>query len=110
VEAYIDFPDEDLPQEDRERVTLQLETVLRGTRRLLATRHYGQVLREGLRTVIAGAPNAGKSSLLNRLVGFDRALVSPEPGTTRDFLEETVRVGPHALRLIDTAGLNQLPG
>lgn len=110
VEAYIDFPDEDLPPEDRERITTQLDTVLRGTRRLLATRHYGQVLREGLRTVIAGAPNAGKSSLLNRLVGFDRALVSPEPGTTRDFLEETVRVGPHALRLIDTAGLNQLPG
>ncbi len=110
VEAYIDFPDEDLPPEDRERVTTQLDAVLRGTRRLLATRHYGQVLREGLRTVIAGAPNAGKSSLLNRLVGFDRALVSPEPGTTRDFLEETVRVGPHALRLTDTAGLNLLPG
>lgn len=109
VEAYIDFPDEDLPPEDQAKVKADLEAVLRGTRQLLATRHYGEMLRDGIRTVIVGAPNAGKSSLLNRLVGFERALVSPEPGTTRDFLEAWIRVGPHALRLIDTAGLNQLP-
>ncbi|MBL9206304.1 MAG: tRNA uridine-5-carboxymethylaminomethyl(34) synthesis GTPase MnmE [Opitutaceae bacterium] len=109
VEAYIDFPDEDLPPEDQAKVKAELEAVLRGTRQLLATRHYGEMLRDGIRTVIVGAPNAGKSSLLNRLVGFERALVSPEPGTTRDFLEAWIRVGPHALRLIDTAGLNRLP-
>jgi len=109
VEAYIDFPEEDLPQEDRVRLTAVVQTVLRGTSALLATKQFGAMVREGIRTVIVGAPNAGKSSLLNRLVGFDRALVSPEPGTTRDFLEEWIRVGPHALRLIDTAGLNPSP-
>ncbi len=110
VEAYIDFPDEDLPAEDRKVISTQIEAVLAGTRQLLATSQYGELLREGIRTVIVGEPNAGKSSLLNRLVGRDRALVSPEPGTTRDYLEERIIVGPHWLRLIDTAGLNATPG
>jgi tRNA modification GTPase len=108
VEAYIDFPEEDLPAEDRRRVVARLEAVRAGVRELLATRRVGEWVREGIRTVIVGRPNAGKSSLLNRLVGYERALVSPEPGTTRDFLEEWVRVGPHVLRLVDTAGLNPL--
>lgn len=110
VEAYIDFPDEDLPPEDRKIVENQIANVLRGTDRLLATRHYGEVLRHGIKTVIIGEPNAGKSSLLNRLVGKERAIVSPEPGTTRDFIEEVINLGPHCFRLIDTAGLNPKPG
>lgn len=110
IEAYIDFPDEDLPPEDRRLVTQGVGDVLRGTSRLLATHRYGDLLREGLKTVLLGAPNAGKSSLLNALVGRERALVSPEPGTTRDFIEEPLQVGPHLLRLIDTAGLNPSPG
>ncbi len=110
VEAYIDFPDEDLPPEDRALVVRQIGEVLRGTEQLLATSHYGEVLRGGIKTVILGEPNAGKSSLLNRLVGRDRAIVSAEPGTTRDFIEELVNIGPHTLRLIDTAGLNPMPG
>lgn len=110
VEAYIDFPDEDLPPEDRALVAEQIADVLRGTERLLATSHYGEVLRQGIKTVIIGEPNAGKSSLLNGLVGRERAIVSPEPGTTRDFIEEVVSMGPHSLRLIDTAGLNPSPG
>jgi len=109
VEAYIDFPDEDLPPEDRRIVEDELTRVLRGTDRLLATRRYGELLRDGVKTVIIGEPNAGKSSLLNRLVGHDRALVSPEPGTTRDFIEERLIIGAHCLRLIDTAGLNPSP-
>jgi tRNA modification GTPase len=109
VEAYIDFPDEDLPAEDRAVVAQALADVLRGTDRLLATHRYGDLLRGGIKTVILGEPNAGKSSLLNRLVGHERALVSAEPGTTRDYLEETILVGPHALRLIDTAGLRADP-
>lgn len=109
VEAYIDFPDEDLPTEDRELVRREIDRLAAETARLLATSHYGAMLRDGIRTVIVGAPNVGKSSLLNRLVGRDRALVSPEPGTTRDYLEERVMVGPHCLRLIDTAGLNPSP-
>ena len=109
IEAYIDFPEEDLPKEDRQVMQKQLEELLSGTRRLLATNHYGDLLREGIKTVILGEPNAGKSSLLNRLVGRERALVSPEPGTTRDYLEERVAIGQHWLRLIDTAGLNAAP-
>ncbi len=109
IEAYIDFPDEDLPPEDRGLVRAALEGVIRGTGQLLATTHYGGLLRDGIRTVIVGAPNAGKSSLLNRLVGHERAIVSPEPGTTRDFIEERIMAGPHWLRLTDTAGLNPAP-
>jgi tRNA modification GTPase len=110
IEAYIDFPDEDLPPEDRKIVRDLLADVLRGTERLLATHRYGDLLRDGLKTVLIGAPNAGKSSLLNALVGRDRAIVSPEPGTTRDFIEERLHVGPHILRLVDTAGLNPAAG
>ncbi len=110
VEAYIDFPDEDLPPEDRGIVRHTLEALAKETDRLLATSHYGELLRDGIKTVIIGPPNAGKSSLLNRLVGKDRAIVSAEPGTTRDFIEERIIAGPHCLRLIDTAGLNPSPG
>lgn len=109
VEAYIDFPDEDLPPEDRGWVAGELAHLARDTDRLLATTHYGELLRDGIKTVIVGAPNVGKSSLLNRLVGRDRALVSPEPGTTRDFIEERITIGAHCLRIIDTAGLNPSP-
>lgn len=109
IEAYIDFPDEDLPPEDRGQVQAAVAALVADTARLLATSHYGSILREGIRTVLLGAPNAGKSSLLNRLVGRERALVSPEPGTTRDFLEEQIVVGAHGLRLVDTAGLNPSP-
>ncbi len=109
VEAYIDFPEEDLPPEDRGAAADLLRQLRTGTAALLATGHYGEMLRSGIRTIIVGEPNAGKSSLLNRLVGHDRALVSAEPGTTRDYLEETISVGEHALRLIDTAGFNSAP-
>ncbi len=109
VEAYIDFPEEDLPTEDRNVLDNELAAIARDTDRLLATSHYGALLRDGIKTVIVGAPNVGKSSLLNRLVGRDRALVSPEPGTTRDFIEERILAGPHCLRIIDTAGLNPSP-
>lgn len=109
VEAYIDFPEEDLPAEDRQTVLHELKELSDATRRLIATSHYGELLREGIKTVIFGEPNAGKSSLLNRLVGRERALVSAEPGTTRDYLEERILAGPHALRLIDTAGFNLAP-
>ena len=109
IEAYIDFPDEDLPAEDTTLVLDQISHIALSINELLATSHYGSILRDGIRTVILGAPNAGKSSLLNRLVGSDRALVSAEPGTTRDFIEERLLVGPHLVRLVDTAGLNPSP-
>lgn len=110
IEAYIDFPEEDLPAENRAALLAQLRELRTQTQRLAATNHYGQILREGIRTVIIGEPNAGKSSLMNCLVGRERALVSSEPGTTRDYIEETIALGRHALRLIDTAGLNAQPG
>ena len=110
VEAQIDFPEEDLPPEDRAALAATLESIQAGADQLLATRRYGDLLRDGIRAVLVGGPNAGKSSLLNRLVGRERALVSPEPGTTRDFIEERVAIGPHGFRLIDTAGLNPAPG
>lgn len=109
VEAYIDFPDEDLPASDNQWVVDQVDWLLNETSRLMATQHYGVLLRDGIKTVIVGEPNVGKSSLLNRLLGSERALVSPEPGTTRDFIEERMMVGAHCLRLIDTAGLNPSP-
>jgi tRNA modification GTPase len=109
VEAYIDFPEEDLPPDDRSVIKQELARIAQEAGRLLATSRYGALLRDGIKTVILGEPNVGKSSLLNRLVGHERALVSPEPGTTRDFLEERIVVGPHSLRLIDTAGLNPAP-
>ncbi len=109
VEAYIDFPEEDLPPHDQHQLGRDLAELQAGTNQLLATSHYGTLLRDGIKTVIIGEPNAGKSSLLNRLVGRERALVSPEPGTTRDYLEEGIMLGDHWLRLIDTAGLNLSP-
>jgi len=109
AEAYIDFPEEDLPHEDRRALRVSIEAVLRPLLSLLATGRYGELLRAGVRTVLAGETNAGKSSLLNRLLGWERAIVSPSPGTTRDFLEEPRILGGHCIRLIDTAGLNPLP-
>jgi tRNA modification GTPase len=109
VEARLDFPEEELPPEERGRAAGELAALARSLDGLLATDRYGELLRAGLRTVILGEPNAGKSSLLNRLLGRDRALVSPEPGTTRDYLEEAATVGPYCIRFVDTAGLNPAP-
>jgi tRNA modification GTPase len=109
VEACIDFPEEDLPPENRSSLLAGIQQLLADTGRLLATSHYGEMLRDGVKTVILGEPNAGKSCLLNRLVGYERALVSSEPGTTRDYLEERIALGPHCIRFTDTAGLNASP-
>jgi tRNA modification GTPase len=109
IEVYIDFPDEDLPAEDRGLVSAALVGCDEALGRLLATSHYGELLRDGIKTIIIGEPNAGKSSLLNSLIGRERAIVSSEPGTTRDFIEECVLFGSYCFRLIDTAGLNPNP-
>ena len=105
VEAWIDFPDEDIDPETDTRFLASIDAAIARVESLLATADAGRVFRHGIRTVLCGAPNAGKSSLLNRLLGFDRAIVTATPGTTRDTIEETANFGGYPFQLIDTAGL-----
>ena len=105
LEAYIDFPDEDIEPDVGAAFLARLDHIRAQIEALLATADQGRIFREGVRVVIYGATNAGKSSLLNRLLGFPRAIVSEIPGTTRDTIEEVVNLRGIALRLTDTAGL-----
>jgi len=105
VEAQLDFPEDDIPPPPEAELLGRLEHGLERVEGLLRTAHEGQILRHGLRTAIIGRPNVGKSSLLNRLLGHDRAIVSPVPGTTRDTIEETANIGGLPVVLVDTAGL-----
>jgi tRNA modification GTPase len=107
VEAYIDFPDEQIDPDTGETLLDRILGLENRLDRLLATADQGRVLRNGLRTVIYGAPNVGKSSLLNLLLGYDRAIVSEVPGTTRDTIEEVINVRGIPVRLIDTAGARE---
>ncbi len=107
LEAYIDFPDEDIAPETGEAMLRRLNEIRAEIEALLATAGRGRLLREGVRTVIFGAPNVGKSSLLNLLLGYERAIVSATPGTTRDSLEETISLRGIPLRLVDTAGIRE---
>jgi tRNA modification GTPase len=104
--AYdIDFPEEDDGPIPRERIDASLREVLSGLDTLLATAGAGELVREGALVVLAGVPNAGKSSLFNALVGRKRAIVTDVPGTTRDAIEAVIDTGRLPLRLVDTAGL-----
>ena len=107
LEAWIDFPEEDIDPLTRDTLRAGVGEVLATVDALLATADQGRVLREGVRTVIFGQPNVGKSSLLNRLLGCERAIVSHLPGTTRDTLEETINLLGIPLRLVDTAGVRE---
>ena len=105
--AVVDYPDEDIEDVEPEEIAAALRQAAGALTGLLATCKRGRVLKRGVRTAIVGLPNAGKSSLLNALAGYERAIVTDVPGTTRDTVEESVLCGGVLLRLIDTAGLRE---
>ena len=105
--AVVDYPDEDIEELQRETMVATLASAEGKLKDLLATFDRGRILKQGLPAVILGKPNAGKSSLLNALLGYDRAIVTDVAGTTRDTVEEKVPLGRVLLRLCDTAGIRQ---
>jgi tRNA modification GTPase len=105
IEASIDFPEEEVPPPDLAELRALLAEAAEATALLLAGAERGRVQREGLRVALVGRPNVGKSSLLNALLGVERAIVTEVAGTTRDTIEETARLRDIALHLVDTAGL-----
>ena len=109
VEAAIDFPDEEVDFLGDRALATRLEFIRQRFAELAETARQGALLRDGLTIVIAGRPNAGKSSLLNRLAGYDAAIVTPVPGTTRDVLRERIEIDGLPLHVLDTAGLREAP-
>jgi tRNA modification GTPase len=107
LEAGIDFAGEDIELLKRAELLETIDTVLALVQRLGATARQGRLLREGARVVIAGRPNVGKSSLLNRLLKEERAIVTAVPGTTRDVIEEAINLEGVIIHLVDTAGIRE---
>ena len=107
IELELDFSEEDVEFADRTKLKVLVDEIIELVRRLKNTFHLGNAIKEGIPTVIAGRPNAGKSTILNRLLQEERAIVSAIPGTTRDTIEETLVIDGIQFRLIDTAGIRE---
>lgn len=109
VEASIDFPEEEIDFLSDGKIANDLNTIIQNLLKVEAQAQQGRLIREGMRVVIAGKPNAGKSSLLNALAGTDSAIVTDIAGTTRDVLREHIQIDGMPLHIIDTAGLRESP-
>ena len=105
--AWTDYPDEDIPEVEPETMRTELENIRAELESLIRNYDSGRILREGVSTVIVGRPNVGKSTLFNALSGCERSIVTDIAGTTRDAVEETVKLGDVTLRLMDTAGIRE---
>jgi len=106
-EVMIDYAEEDIPNDVLENISKQLDTLIVQISNLVEASHRRRGLIEGFKVAIIGKPNVGKSSLLNALLSYDRAIVSDIAGTTRDTIEEQIRIGSHIIRLVDTAGIRE---
>ncbi len=104
-EVMIDYAEEDIPDDILNSIVTQLDDLIATIEKIVDASHRRRGLIEGFRVAIIGKPNVGKSSLLNALLSYDRAIVSDIAGTTRDTIEEQVRIGSHIIRLVDTAGI-----
>ncbi len=109
LEVEIDFSDEDIAMPSRHVMAEEIERLIGDVAVLHDSFSRGRVVREGARAAIIGKPNVGKSSLLNLMLGTDRAIVTAIPGTTRDVIEDVVQLGAHAITLLDTAGIRASP-
>lgn len=105
LSAWIDFPDDDIPQVETDEIKSDILKIIKDIDALLSSYDSGVIMREGIPTVIAGRPNAGKSTIMNLISGQEKSIVTDIEGTTRDIIEETVMAGGIMLRLADTAGL-----
>jgi len=106
-EVMIDYAEEDIPDDIMQSIVSQLDTITEQIEKIVEASHRRRGLIEGFKVAIIGKPNVGKSSLLNALLSYDRAIVSDIAGTTRDTIEEQVRIGSHIIRLVDTAGIRE---
>ncbi len=106
-EVMIDYAEEDIPEDTMTQIVSQLDSITEQIEKIVEASHRRKGLIEGFRVAIVGKPNVGKSSLLNALLHYDRAIVSDIAGTTRDTIEEQVRIGSHIIRLVDTAGIRE---
>ena len=104
--AWVDYPDEDIPEVDESELLDTLKADSLALKKLLRDSESGMIIKHGIDTVIAGKPNVGKSTLMNLLLGFERSIVTDIAGTTRDVIEESVRLGAVTLKISDTAGIH----